>query len=282
MTSPPLSLSRLVIEAHDKAVAFHGNLNSDLTGFLTRVNTVIEKHLGHNANDGEAVNLCKKLYLTDLYLTHSCSGGNERAWQRFYDLYIGYIRDVARFFCQIGAGAQELADSIAGHVFLPDAAGNSRISNYDGRTSLYTWLRVIIKNRASDERELKSNNHQRLEGLPERADYASFRNVEVAAQTSKYERVISSALELVVESLTKHERTLLALRYIDSRSAIEIAKSYGVHPSTVSRQLSSIQMKVRDQVISILASNFLLANLAIEECLTEIVENPAYSVSQFL
>lgn len=281
-SSPELSVMEMIYEAHAKARAFHGDFALAPEDFAANLRCVIDKGLGPEATNSEALSLCKRLYLFDLYLSLGCASDNEAAWRRFSILYDKYIHDVARFVCWTGNAARELGDSIAGHLFLPDRTGRSRIASYDGRCSLRTWLRAIIKNRAIDERELRSNTNEPLDCLPETADYSSLRKIDLATRAGRYEAVIAHTLKQAVEALSEEDRRLLALKYIDARNAADVAESLGVHPSTVTRQLSRVQCMVRERVISILATQFLLTGIAIDECLTDIVENPAHSVLQFL
>jgi DNA-directed RNA polymerase specialized sigma24 family protein len=104
----------------------------------------------------------------------------------------------------------------------------------------------------------------------------------MAARASRYQEMIASSLEQAVGGLGERERRLLALRYVDSLKPVDIAESHGIDPTTIRRQLSRVHNEVRHRVIAILATQFLLNAVAIEECLEEIVENPAYSVLQFL
>lgn len=281
-SSPELSFLEMIYEAHANARAFHGDFGLAPEDFAASLRCVIDKHLGPAVTNSERLSLCKKLYLLDLYLSLSCARNNEAAWRRFSSFYDKYIHDIARFVCSTRDTALELGDSIAGYIFLPDRTGRTRVASYDGRCSLRTWLRAIIKNRAIDERELRSNNNERLDCFPDTPDYSSLHKIEMATRASTYEALITQTLKQAVEALSEEDRHLLALKYIEALNAADVAESLRVHPSTVTRQLSRVQCKVRERVISILATQFLLNAIAIDECLTDIIENPAYSVFQFL
>lgn len=281
-TSPKLFVEELFYEAHARACAFHGDIGLAPEDFAANLRWVIDKHLGPAATNSKALSLFNKLYVLDLYLSLGCARGNEAAWRRFSKFYDKYIHDVARFVCSTREAARELGDGIVGHLFLPDRTGRSRIASYDGRCSLRTWMRAIIKNRALDELDLRSNSNEPLDCLPEPADYSSLRNIDLTTRASRYEAVIAHTLKQAVDALTDEDRRLLALRYIEALNAVQVAESLGVHPSTVTRQLSRVQCKVRERVISILATQFLLTEIAIDECLTDIVENPAHSVLHHL
>jgi len=283
MTSPTeLTVFEMIYDAHANSRAFHGDIGLRSDDFAAALRRVIDKHVGPTSTNSEALALCKKLYLLDLYLSLGCAQNNKAAWTRLSFLYDKYIHDVARFVCPTRDAALELGDSIAGHIFLPDRAGRSRIASYDGRCSLRTWLAAIIKNRAIDDRQLRWASNQALDCLPETADFSSLHKIDLATRAGRYETVAADTLKQAVESLSKEDRSLLASRYIENINAVDLAKRLGVHPSTVTRQLSRVQCKVRERVISILASQFLMTALAIDECLTDIAENPAHSVFQFL
>lgn len=281
MTAPELSLLEMIYQAHANGRAFHGDIGLTAEDFAANVRGVIGKHLGPAATSFEALSLCKKLYLLDLYLTLGCGRANEDAWLRFSSLYTKHIHDIARFVCSTSEAGRELGDSIPGHIFLPDRTGRSRIAGYDARCSLRTWLRAIIKNRAIDERELRSNNNERL-NLVDVSGYSSINRIAPETRTSTYEAMVAQTLKEAVDALSEEDRRLLAVKYIEGLNGSELAQSLGVHPSTVTRQLARAQRKVRERVVSILATQFLLPTKAIDECLIDIVENPAHSILQFL
>src|SRR6185369_971159 len=124
---------------------------------------VVEKHFGISAPNSEALALCKTLYLNDLYLALSCSGNSDVAWRRFSLLYEKHIKEIARFACSTADCSRDLADSITGHIFMPGSSGQSRIASYDGRCSMSTWLRAVVKHRAIDEADRKSNTFESLD-----------------------------------------------------------------------------------------------------------------------
>jgi len=279
---PELSVQDLIYEAHAKARAFHGDFGLESDDFFAKLRGLIGKHLGTTGTNAEALSMCKKLYLIDLYLSIGCASNNDAAWRRFSSFYHKYIHEVARFVCSTRDAALELGDSIVGHLFLPDRTGCSRIASYDGRCSLRTWLAAIVKNRAIDERERRSSKDQRLDYVAEIPDSSSLLQIDLARRANTYEAVITHTLKQAVESLNASDRRLLALRCVEELNATDLAKSLGVHPSTVTRNLSRVQCKLRERVMSILATQFLLSSIAIDECLSDLVENPAHSVSQFL
>lgn len=267
--------------AYASAIAYHGDLSLSFDGFLLRLRSIVEKHLGISAPTSEALTLCGMLHMNDLYLALSCSRNSDTAWCRFCFLYERHIREIARFVCSTAGLSRDLADSMIGHIFLPGSSGQSRIASYDGRCSMSTWLRAVIKHRAINERNRRLRICESLDNATEAADSAGLKQINFV-ETSGYQAVVIETLRRAVESLSAEEQRILALKYVEGQKGIAVAERLGLHASSITRRLTKIHTKIRDQAILILATEFVMNNVAIKECLAEIVENPAYSVVQFL
>ncbi|PYT05398.1 MAG: hypothetical protein DMF60_12105, partial [Acidobacteria bacterium] len=151
-------------------------------------------------------------------------------------------------------------------------------ASYHGRSSLATWLRVIVCHRAINERERKDNSLERIESMPAVAVTQGVRNIEAVLRGLRYEEMIEDSLRKSCNSLTDRERLLLLLRYDEELQVSQIARLLGVCPSTVTRQLERVQGKLRESVVSTLAAKHNLQQAAIEECLTDLLDNPSHSI----
>jgi RNA polymerase sigma-70 factor, ECF subfamily len=161
---------------------------------------------------------------------------------------------------------------------LPDRSGRSRIASYDGRSSLATWLRVIICHSAINERARKSNNMTRLDDLCEKADEEAARSIEMTLRSGRYRSLIRDSLEHACGELTDRERLLLLLRYENGLQLGQISRLFGLHQANITRQLVRVQAKIRRSFELTLIRKYKLGQAAIDECLSEIAENPAYSI----
>src|SRR5262249_12732431 len=132
------------------------------------------------------IRVINSLHCDDLYLAFACAKHSPQAWDRFTKSYRRYIHNLAAFVSPVKSVAYELAENILADLFLPDRSGRSRIASYDGRSSLATWLRVLICNSAINERARKFNNMAQLDDLRERADEEAVRSVEMALRSSRY------------------------------------------------------------------------------------------------
>src|SRR5215469_14883608 len=271
-----------------------GDLGLELRAYAERVYSIVHKHLGGSPRSDTVVEFVKGLHGPDLYLATSCarncpgsadarfpadaSENASVAWKTLEKTYKGFICDLVRFFYSTTFAAQDLADSILADLFLPDRSGSSRIASYDGRSSLSTWLRVVVCNRPINARRcsatVKSTDIQ-----AEIPDEPALENIELTVRAQRYGAVLGDSLKSACSRLTPRERLILLWRYEDGLQLGQIARLLGIHQSNVTRQLERMQGKLRDEVVSILSRKHGLSRSAIQECVQDIVENPRHGVS---
>ena len=275
---PKFEFRALYEQAYDNGYSRHGDLGLKYEKYASHLKTIIEKHSGANLPVRSALDFFQKLHKNDLYVSVACAQPSDRAWDYFSASYGRYIKYVARLASSISTASDEMAESILGHIFLPDATGRSRIASYDGRSSLATWLSAIINNRAMKERERKCNNLERLNDLPEIADRAAIGKIDAEIRANKYGALIKESFIKASKSLSERERLMVVMRYEEGLQGTEIASILGLHPSTVTRQLQQAYEKLRAQVVSILASKCGPNSPALHECLIDIMENPNHCI----
>jgi RNA polymerase sigma-70 factor len=272
-------LTRCLREAYDRAIVEHGDVQLSFERFTDHVRLSVNKYLGEATSVDSVAEFVRALHTTDLYLAAGCADRSEPAWLRFRSAYGKYLRDAVRYVCASNDQAQELADAILVHIFLPDRTGRSRIGSYDGLSSLATWLRVVINHQATNERERKFNAIVERPGtIPSLPDTSALREVEVSLRAGRYARAICDALRHVCARLQPHERILLLWRYDQALQLGHIGRLLGVHQSTVTRQIERILQRLRREVIDFLGTRCSLGPAAIEECLLDLMENPCHSI----
>ena len=292
---PTPTLDAIIANAYSEGYARFGDLGLDLQAFTQRIQSIVYKQLGPSPSKAQAIDFVKGLHSSDLYLASACArhspGGAAGqqddfsvqqasvAWKIFETTYKGYIRNLARFFHRTGFIADDLADNILADLFLPERSGVSRIASYSGRSSLSTWLRVIVCNRAINA--LRSNSHlaHGREMQPDIADEPSLTSVELTLRARRYGPALEDSFAAACRTLTPRQRLILLWRYEQGLQLGQIARLLGIHQSNVTRQLERMQNKLRSEVIAILSSKHGLSKSAIQECLNDIVENPGHSLS---
>jgi RNA polymerase sigma-70 factor len=231
----------------------------------------------------------RSLHGRDLYLATACAkcspGGAGQsddlagaAWKVFESTYKGFVCDLVRFSYRPSFASQDLADNIVTDLFLPDRSGSSRIASYDGRSSLSTWLRVIVCNRSINAQRC-SANAKSTEMQPDLPDEPALENMEMTIRAQRYANALEDSLACACRTLTPRERLVLLWRYEDGMQLGDIAKLLGIHQSNVTRQLEKMQSKLRDEVVAVLSTKHRLSRPAIEECLEDVVDNPHHSIS---
>lgn len=267
-------------EAFQEGWAAHGNLHLSLEAFTNRLKNVFEKYGNLPSEQGRLSRVSSnQIYAADLYLTAACATRAERAWVRFCQLYRTYLDEMSLYLERDKASAKELAENVFTDLYLPDRTGQSRISSYDGRSALTTWLRVVLSNRAFNERCRKCNYHEPFDPMRDLVDRRALTRLENRLTARRYAPMIKNAMISSCRTLTDSERTMLLWRYEQNLRLGEIAKVMGIHQSTVTRQLERAMKRIRSHVTSLLKTEYKLSDAAIQECLQILPEHLSNSIS---
>jgi RNA polymerase sigma-70 factor (ECF subfamily) len=260
----------------------HGDLDLSVQDFLEQLADILEKQ--GNLADSPALILesLDRLYIEDLYLTVACAGSSNRAWSRFETLYQPLIFQTAHRFCGNRTIADDVAETIAAHLYLRDTSGHPRIQSYDGRVALTTWLRSIIANRVLDELALKHCHFARVDLLPDLADQRGLQTVIAGVRANRYGKMITAALETAFASLEEPERLLLELIYVKALRSREVAELFATCKSNITYHLHKVLRKLKQRVIEVLQQRYRLNQDAVCECLEELLDNPGYAVLRLI
>jgi RNA polymerase sigma-70 factor len=273
----PTEAGDRIAEAYSAGLAVHGRLDLEGDVFASRIWAITRKYLEPDTSDPEIAEFVCRLHTDDLYLATACAQGSEGAWRRFDAVFRKDLNHVCGY---LGYGVSpELAQTLWSDLFLPDRSGQSRIASYDGRSSLGTWLHVIVTHRVINELRRKSNAVQRLIRVPEVVDHRALSSVEVRPHSSRYETMIKRCLEAACKTLTSQEKLILLSRYDEGLRLGEIARLLHVHQSTVTRQLDRMLKKLGDELRARLSKDFGLKKAEIDECLATVAEHHLESIS---
>ncbi|HJQ71397.1 MAG TPA: sigma-70 family RNA polymerase sigma factor [Blastocatellia bacterium] len=282
ISCPTPALGKLAEEAYVDGYKRYGDLGLALNRYESHLHSIVEKHLGSCPAQATLISFFDDLHKEDLYLAASCAEASEPGWRCFVSSYSRYIYKVANSAFAAIDMSIEIADCVIADMFLPDRSGCSRIASYDGRSSLAVWLRVIVLHKAIKERKRKSNNQEPLESSSEEADEAAISRIDATLRANRYKDIIRESFECASRALTARERMLLLMRYEEKLREKEIARIFNVSPSTITRHLHAVYDKLHQEIISILLSRYGLTTHALEECLTDILENPSHSILTFI
>jgi RNA polymerase sigma-70 factor (ECF subfamily) len=209
------------------------------------------KYLPAGASSRQTTELFASLHLEELALARACAAGQERAWEVFMARYREKLYDMAAHIAKESSAARELADWLYADLYgTSTRAGQrvSKLSSYTGRGSLEGWLRTVL----AQEFVNRYRRQRRLVSLDEKTEGgAQFAAADSEAAVAVDPRV-ENATDEVLSRLAAEERFILAAYYLDERKLGEIARTLGVHESTISRKLDKLAKSLRKQILAAL------------------------------
>ena len=219
---------------------------------------IVAKYLPGDVSLSEGTIFFKSLRVEELALARGCAAGNERAWEVFLTRYREKLFEMALSIAREAATARELADSLYADLYGVNSRGEriSKLASYTGRGSLEGWLRTVLAqefvNRYRKQRRTTSLDEEIEQGRQfaaeprESAELAELTPENLAAPDSHLHQAIAT----VVDSLSAEERYVLASYFLDGRTLAEVARTLGVHESTISRRVDKLTRGLRKQILS--------------------------------
>jgi len=271
LESPQAILSSLFSSAE----RYHAFLDLPFFVFETRVMELASKY-SCPIESVALKNFLNGIHTKDLYLALACSDGSSRAWFRFVSLYSCLIYSQALYLSRNRDEATETTSAVIENILTPAAGGRHRLRSFEGRSSLATWLRVLVRNVLESARRARLNAVE-LNPALDIADESGVAKVESSMLSSRYYDAASAALTQACQGLPPRFRRLLLLRYEEGLALADIARLLHIHESTVIRNIQDAQLLLRLSTRRALQKRG-LSTSAISECIHDLVCNPRHSV----
>lgn len=136
------------------------------------------------------------------------------------------------------------ADTITQETFVQ---AWRKISRFEGRSSLETWLTRIAVNKARDELR-RQRRFASKASHPDRdtSQLDALRDERPDAERQLLSLELSKIVEEALVSLPPKQRTIFALRHFEQRRLDEIATILGIEPSTTRVHLHRATRKIRE------------------------------------
>ncbi|MGA2354174.1 MAG: sigma-70 family RNA polymerase sigma factor [Terriglobales bacterium] len=225
--------------------------------FAAILDEILRKHVSSNPSSTaqQHADFCAGLRLEELALARACAAGNERAWEDFIGRYRQKLHSMALHITRDSAHAAELADSLFADLYgvnVRAGVRNSKLVFYTGRGSLEGWLRTVMAQEFINRYRKQKRTVSLEEQLEEGVQFA-------AADTKIYspdsdERNLGGHLEAATDEalaeLSSEDRFTLASYYLDGRTLAEIARTLGLHESSVSRRLDRLATGLRKRILA--------------------------------
>jgi RNA polymerase sigma-70 factor len=262
----------LVERLHAKADAARWGLSVDAFG--TALERSAQKAFDTRPDGAQLERYFAALHLADLALACACAEGCDSAWDHVIREYRPALYRAADALDSSG-GARELADSLYAELFgltERDGERRSHFRYFHGRSSLATWLRAVLAQRAVD----RMRGQRRLHPLPDEDSTSA-----IAASTTsldpkrlQFVAMIRRAVIAAVAALAPRDRLRLTCYYAQDLTLAQIGRTLGEHEATVSRHLSRTRRAVRSAVEHELATRERMSEAAIAECFASVLDDP--------
>ena len=266
-------LERALVERlHAKAEAARWGLSPD--AFSAALERSAQRAFDTRPDAAQLERYFATLHLADLALACACAEGSETAWDHVIREYRPGLYRAADALDASG-GARDLAESLYAELFgltERDGERRSHFRYFHGRSSLATWLRAVLSQRAVD----RMRSQRRLDPLPDDDSTTAIRAVAANAdpKRSYFLAIMGRAVIAAVAALAPRDRLRLTCYYAEDLTLAQIGRTLGEHEATVSRHLTRTRRVVRTAVEHELATRERMSEAEIAECFESVLEDP--------
>jgi RNA polymerase sigma-70 factor (ECF subfamily) len=229
----------------------------DVVQFAALLEEIQRRYLP-DALPEQAAEFCAHLRLEELALARACAAGHEGAWRDFISRYRQKLHHMALHITRDREHASELADSLFADLYglnmrSSDKPGSevgqvrrSKLSFYTGRGSLEGWLRTVMAQEFINRYRKQKRNVSLEEQTEEGVQFAAAEPEPAFPPDQRLEAATDQALG----ELSSEDRYVLASYYLDGRTLAEIARTLGLHESSISRRLDRMSDGLRKRILA--------------------------------
>ncbi len=185
----------------------------------------------------------------DLYLACACRHEIAGALATFERVFLVRVPSLLRQMDPSPAFADEVCQKLRERLFL--GGDEARIASYNGRGSLFSWLRVAAVRTALNllegrhpERNL-TLSHATMQAMPDD-------DPELEAIKTQYRQPFQAALARALAELPLEQRRALKLHLVGGMTTTQIGVLMRVHHSTVVRWLAAARAEARAKALEAL------------------------------
>ncbi len=187
----------------------------------------------------------------DLYLAIACAARLDRAIAAFEQHYLARLAVTLKRRGYDAATAADAVQAVRVRFLVGEPGHAPRISEYDGRGSLATWLEVAAVRTA-----ISMHRRHRRESADEIDIVATERSPELELIQRQFGADFESAFRSTFEALSPRDRTLLRYQVIDRLGIDRIAAIYGIHRASAARWVAHARQALVEGVRRTLQARF--------------------------
>jgi RNA polymerase sigma-70 factor len=217
----------------------------------------------------DAVTFLDSIHAADLALAIGCRDGEADAWRHLVATYRAPVDAFARAVLGNSSRAGEIADSLWADLYgLRGSNGDRRspLIHYGGRSSLMSWMRVVVTRLEADQWRAT----RRMEPLDEARDGSSgVIDNGTASPDPDRARLIGAlerSLSEAVNALSPDDRLRLSYYYVQDLTLAQTAALLREHESSASRNLARTRTAIRECVTRTLRREYRFSDDQIDQC----------------
>jgi RNA polymerase sigma-70 factor, ECF subfamily len=172
-------------------------------------------------------------------LRNAVLGGDEHAWQTWYNETFGGLYQYVRWRC---GGRRDWADEIVQETWLTAVR---RVRHFDPRQgSFLAWLRGIAAN------VLRNNLRKRRTTQKMQASSNGKMMTDIAARSTEQDHRREERVAAALDVLPEREEAVLRAKYLDGLSVAAIALARGETPKAIESLLGRARQRFREVYVS--------------------------------
>lgn len=195
----------------------------------------------------------------DLYLAAACVHGCPGAVEVFEDQHLRHVPAALGYLKQGPDFVADVQQMVREKLLTAPSGENLKLADYAGRGALRVWVRAVAVRTAlhllekDRTRERAKNDDSLLDGAAPNVDPESL------LLKADARPVVSGALRDALASLSRDQRTLLRLHYVEAMRVTEIATLLKVHKATISRRLDDARAQLHARMRELLVQRLKLS-----------------------
>jgi RNA polymerase sigma factor (sigma-70 family) len=204
---------------------------------------VVELASRDAAPDRPVIACAARLSLDDLYLATACVLKEEPAWRELGTRHFDFLRQFARRFLA-EAKARDVVDEVIADFWTRD-----RLRQYEGRSTLRTWLATVVSHAALNARKATMRREQlEEEQLRTHDDPAGAGQLPDDPSRMQAASLMQEFLGRALSELANEDCLLLQLYYEQELTLDEMAPILGASSAALSRRLKRTRETLRAHV----------------------------------
>jgi RNA polymerase sigma-70 factor (ECF subfamily) len=271
---PALSLEQFLEIYRDPIARLYSSGNAFLwhvsrSSFANALWKSFDRRFGADASAvarADAVHFLDSIHAADLALAIGCRDGDADAWRHLVATYRAPLDAFARAALGNSSRASEIADSLWADLYGlrgSDGARRSPLDHYGGRSSLMSWMRVVVTRLETD----RWRATRRMEPLDEARDRNSNGVVDSHdPDRAKLLAALERSLREAVNVLSADDRLRLSYYYVHDLTLAQTAALLGEHESSASRNLARARTAIRECVTRTLRREYRFSDDQIDQC----------------